>query len=234
MRASLSSGGERSHMPELRDYQARTVEDVMSTTDRVAIVMPTGGGKTATGASVAARYRSVWWGAHRQELVDQARSALELWAPKTKRTCMTVQSVKGVSSHEYDLMVFDELHHIPAECWSTLPEQVRHKRFIGLTATPERADGKGLAGHVDRLVVAATYSELLERELLVPCEIAHPSGVPEHGLGANPLKAWKQFGKDRLTIAFAPSKELAEKWCDEFKSDGITSECVFGTTNNRE
>ena len=219
---------------QLRDYQARCVDDVIATSDNVGIVMPTGGGKTATVAAVCSHYKSVWWGAHRQELVDQARAALQLWAPNTGRTCMTVQSVKEDSSHEYDLMVFDELHHIPAECWSTVTKFVRHKRFVGMTATPRRSDGKGLKPYVDRLVIAATYAELLERELLVPCQIAHPSGVPENGLGANPLQAWLKCGQDRLTLAFAPNKELATKWCDEFKTHGIESECVFGTTVNRE
>ncbi len=214
-------------MPVLRDYQARCETDVVSTRDNVGIIMPTGGGKTATVAAIASHYESVWWGAHRQELVDQARAALQLWAPKTKRTCMTVQSVKRESKHVYDLMVFDELHHIPAECWATVTNFVRHKRFVGMTATLKRADGKGFKPYIDRLVVAASYSELLERELLVPCQIAHPPGVPENGLGANPYEAWSKCGQDRLTIAFAPSKELATKWCEEFKSHGVTSDLCF-------
>lgn len=220
-------------MPELRDYQARTVEDVMSTTDRVAIAMPTGGGKTATVASIAARYHSVWWGAHRQELVDQARAALQLWAPNTRRTCMTVQSVNSVSTTEYDLMVFDEMHHVPAAVWSNVPEMVRHKRFVGMTATPERADGKPLQGIVDRIVVGAHYSELLERKLLVPCRIFAPAGDDVEGVGAHPLTAWQEYGQGKLTLAFAPSIEWAVKWNQDFLDAGIRSACVFGTSKDR-
>ena len=219
-------------MPELRDYQLRTVEDVCSTDDRVCVAAPTGAGKTAIGSGVAARYGSVCWIAPRIELVDQSRAALQLWAPDTLRTVITIQSITQKSANLYDLLVFDECQHQPSDVWSKVTELVQHVKMVGLTATPSRGDGRGLEGQFDRIVVAATYSELLERKLLVPCRItAGPED--QEGMSAQPLKAWKEHGEDARTIAFAPSIPLAEKWTEEFNAAGIPSTCVTGKSPNR-
>ena len=62
----------------LRPYQQRTLEDVMSDESNVCVAAPTGSGKTCIGAAIAARYDSVAWVTHRQELVTQARDALAI------------------------------------------------------------------------------------------------------------------------------------------------------------
>ena len=223
---------ERPRALQLRDYQLRTVEDVCSTDDRVCVAAPTGSGKTVIGSAIAARYDSVCWVAHREELIEQARSALQLWAPKTLRTVVTIQSIGKPSAHMYDLLALDECHHYAADDWSRITTNVQHARLIGLTATPSRGDGKGLGNVFDRIVTAANYSELLERGQLVPCRItAGPED--QEGIAANPLKAWQEHGEDALTIAFAPTIASAEKWCSEFVAAGIKSACVFGSSKDR-
>jgi superfamily II DNA or RNA helicase len=204
----------------------------MATDDRVCVVAPTGSGKTVIGSAVASHYRSVCWVAHREELIDQASAALKLWAPHTGRTVITVQSINKPSAHHYDLLVIDEAHHYAADDWSQITSNVKHDRLIGLTATPERGDGKGLASVFDRLVVAATYSELLALGQLVPCRITHPHEDVE-GVACHPLKAWKEHGEDALTIAFAPSVKLAEQWTEEFNAAGVASACILGKTESR-
>jgi superfamily II DNA or RNA helicase len=217
----------------LRDYQQRTLDDVMSTSDRVAIVSPTGSGKTVMGAAIAGRYDSVCWVAHRAELIDQARDALSILAPTTARLVTTIQSLHEMTSVDFDLLITDECHHYAADDWSRVTSNVWHRRMIGLSATPQRADGKGLKSIFDRIVVSATYSELLKSGHICPCKI---TAGPEdkEGLSAQPLEAWLKHGENRLTLAFAPTISLAEKWCEEFRFHGIQSECVFGKTSNRD
>jgi len=217
---------------QFRDYQFRTIVDACSTSDRVCVAAPTGAGKTAIGSGCAARFSSVCWVAPRIELVEQSRAALKLWAPNTRRSVITIQSISKPSAHHYDLLVLDECHHFSSDEWSLITTNVQHDKLIGLTATPYRGDGRALTGQFDRIVVAATYSELLDRKLLVPCRIT--SGPEDReGIAANPLKAWKEHGEDALTIAFAPSIPLAEKWSAEFNAAGIPSTCVTGKSADR-
>ena len=41
----------------------------------------------------------------------------------------------------FDHLILDEAHHSAAESWTTLLKQVSPKELLGLTGTPERADG---------------------------------------------------------------------------------------------
>ena len=213
----------------LRPYQKRTLEDVMSTDDRVAVVAATGAGKTVIGAAIAANYPDVCWVSHRSELNEQARRALDVLAFRTIAHVTSIQALKPVLC---TLLLVDECHHYAADDWRKVTEMVEHRRLIGLSATPQRADGKGLKSMFDRIVVSATYSELLKSGHITPCKIT--AGPPDkEGLAAQPLESWLKHGEDRLTLAFAPSIALAEKWCEEFRFHGIEAETVFGKTHNR-
>jgi superfamily II DNA or RNA helicase len=50
-----------------------------------------------------------------------------------------------------NLLVVDEAHHVAARTWRTILEQYPNARLLGLTATPCRADGKGLGNYFDAL-----------------------------------------------------------------------------------
>lgn len=140
---------------------------------------------------------------------------------------------EGVHTYFANNVLTHNCHHYAAEDWQNVITNVRHARLVGLSATPQRTDGKGLKGIFDRLVVSATYSELLALGHLCPCRI---TAGPEdkEGLAAQPLEAYQKHGEGRLTLAFAPTIALAEKWCEEFNNAGIPSACVFGKTADRE
>lgn len=46
----------------------------------------------------------------------------------------------------FDLVIFDEAHHVPAETWVAYLEHYAGARFVFLTATPFRRDGKVIPG----------------------------------------------------------------------------------------
>ena len=54
-----------------------------------------------------------------------------------------------------DGVLVHNCHHAAAETYSAILESYPEARHLGLTATPQRQDGKALDGHYDRLVVAA-------------------------------------------------------------------------------
>ncbi|SOF00964.1 Superfamily II DNA or RNA helicase [Burkholderia sp. OK233] len=46
----------------------------------------------------------------------------------------------------FDLVIFDEAHHAPADTWAAYLEHYRSARFVFLTATPFRRDGRVIPG----------------------------------------------------------------------------------------
>lgn len=159
----------------LRPYQSRAINDLARLIGEgarsVCIVAPTGAGKTVIGASIAHRAhgRGLWL-AHRTELVEQARRVL----PES----FQVRTVQGLLASgerpEADFVVCDEAHHLVSNVWRTLVDAYRGAVRIGLTATPERADGSPLGDIFEQLVVAASYSELLAGGHIVPCQVYAP------------------------------------------------------------
>lgn len=52
----------------------------------------------------------------------------------------------GAPEDLFDLIVFDEAHHAPAETWASFLEHYQRSRFVFLTATPFRRDGRVIPG----------------------------------------------------------------------------------------
>lgn len=168
---------------------------------RILIVAPTGAGKTKIGVDMAvpsARSRGVLWLAHRQELVDQARAKLP---PE-----IGVASVQGLAASgrrpPAGVVVLDEAHHFVADEWGAVADHYRDAITLGLTATPERADGRTLGDLFQALVVAAHYSELLSAGCIVPCDVFAPSGKRRKTLAASPEGAVLEFSKGRPSLVF--------------------------------
>ena len=58
------------------------------------------------------------------------------------------EGVDPVPQDLFDLVIFDEAHHLPATTWTTLHERLRHVPTILLTATPFRNDRQRLPGDI--------------------------------------------------------------------------------------
>ncbi len=219
---------------QLRDYQIAAVTDILSDESNVCLVSPTGSGKTTMGAELAARLGGrICWVAHREELVAQAKATLDRafnahgWGGLQELVVTTIQSLKP---YDCDWLFIDECHHYAADKWSDIQKTIVHKRRIGLTATPTRADGKALNGLFDRIVVAAQYSQLLAQGHICPCRIHAGSDIGS-GLSKHPVKAWLELGRAKTTIAFAPGVSEAEDWTRQMKSLGVRAECITGETD---
>src|SRR6185295_11926979 len=96
----------------------------------------------------------VLWLAHRRELVQQAASTLERLGLDVGHSGLKASSPVQVASVQTllargeapaaSLVVYDEAHHFAAEDWGRLATAYAGAIRIGLTATPERGDGRGL------------------------------------------------------------------------------------------
>ena len=76
---------------------------------------------------------------------------------------------KYTSKESYDYIVIDETHHASAYTYQNLLDYYKPKILLGLTATPERADGKDIFKYFNHRVSAEIrLPEAIERSLLCP------------------------------------------------------------------
>ena len=74
-----------------------------------------------------------------------------------------------VGSYFYDFIIIDEVHHGPADSYRPIFEHFSPKILLGLTATPERMDGKSVAADFgNRFAAEVRLPEALEEKLLCP------------------------------------------------------------------
>lgn len=239
----------------LRPYQARTLDAARTAyaSGRRApvIVCPTGGGKTCMGGHAVGghvqRGGTVNWYAHRRELLLQAADTMRALglecglfgegASARVQLAMVQTAVARREVRACSLAVVDECHHSAADEWAIVPQA--HKDagalLLGLTATPERGDGRGLGPVFDHVVIAAQVKELIAGGALVPPEVISPKRkVPKGKLACHPVKAYLDHGRGRRNVVFCPNLRAAREWCEDFKRAGVTAEVVDGAMANAD
>ena len=191
-------------MISLRPYQQTLADAIRSQyaagKRAVLAVAPTGSGKTQVFSYVAVgaagKNKRVLILAHRRELIIQASRKLTLagvrhgiiapWAPFSREP-VQIASVQTLARRladpafiEPDLIVIDESHHIIAAQYQTILQTFLNAKLLGVTATPERLDGRGLGaeagGPFDCMVVGPTIRELIAGNFLCPSRVFAPAG----------------------------------------------------------
>jgi len=166
---------------------------------RNLVVAATGTGKTVVAAFDYVRQLGpaqipprLLFLAHRKEILEQARQTFrhalhegafgELLADGNEPTrwdhvFATIQSAASrdlltrFGPEHFQYVVVDECHHAPADSYRALIPNLRPHILLGLTATPERTDGKSLLPDFDGHIAAELRLwHALERQLLVPFE----------------------------------------------------------------
>jgi DNA excision repair protein ERCC-3 len=131
----------------LRDYQETGWKEFLKW-GRVGIYWPWGTGKSVLGIYAIGRVIG------RKLIVCPTTTLVEHWTkeinqnlPLSLRTgdeqidVITYQAFEKVKKNEYALVIFDECHRLPANTFSRMCT-VRAKYGIGLSATPQREDGR--------------------------------------------------------------------------------------------
>jgi DNA or RNA helicases of superfamily II len=159
---------------------------------RNLVVMATGTGKTVVAALDYRRLRqrqavdSLLFVAHREEILRQSLSTFRqvmregtfgelLVGGQTptewRHVFASIQSLTNIELDptRFDMVIVDEFHHAAAATYTRLLNSLRPKVLLGLTATPERADGQDVTrwfgGHI---ASELRLWEALERNVLVP------------------------------------------------------------------
>lgn len=242
---------------QLRDYQLEAIKRTRAAfaagKRRVVVVGPTGFGKTAVGAAMAAMafekgQRSLWL-AHRAELVEQAVGAIERTGmrvgtisasartapdPSAPMQCATIQTLLARNlTPDAPLIFLDEAHHYPAEVFGAFVARYPRSYVVGFTATPERGDGKGLGGELfDGIVIGARLKQLVAEGYLVHAEIIGPKRKLKGGqICARPVDAYQQYAAGRKAISFTNNVAAAIAHTAEFEAAGIRAGYVTGEMN---
>jgi superfamily II DNA or RNA helicase len=185
----------------LRPYQVNLTEQARASLRggcrRLLIQSATGSGKTVLIANLlaraAAKGKRSWFCVHRKELLDQAVQTFVDAAdihtgivaagypmdPSAPVQVCSVGSLKKRLSklQPPDLIVFDECHHVPSASWSSIAQAVPKAHQIGLTATPQRLDGKGLGAFFDALILGPSVADLIAQGYLSPYRLFAPGTV---------------------------------------------------------
>ncbi len=158
----------------------------------------------------------------------------------------------------YDYVVVDEFHHGSATSYQTLLNHINPKSLLGLTATPERADGQNILIYFnDHVTAEIRLPDAINRKLLCPF---HYYGISDVTDFSN-IK-WSRGGYDKEQISnvlsnndsrvkliiqkasetvlnindvralgFCVSKAHAEFMSDKFNKHGIKSEFLTADTD---
>lgn len=262
-------------MLNLRPYQSDLVDRARAAmrqgARRVLIQAPTGAGKTALTAHMLAnaveRGKRAWFLVHRVELLRQSVTAFvesadihtgiiaagfpaEPAAPV--QVCSVQTLVRRLSSLQPpDFVVFDECHHIASKSWQTVADALPQAFHVGLSATPQRLDGRGLAPFFDALVGGPSTADLIAQGWLSPYRLYAPStpkltGIHtvagdynKHELGAamdtstvvgDAVSHYRAHCPTARALVFAWSVDASTQIAQQFRNAGIVALHVDGDT----
>lgn len=269
------------HNPwQFQERAKKKVFGKLLTHQSVLLQMPTAAGKTVTAASIirdAPPHARVWFLCHRAELIRQASEKLSaaeiehdfihpdmrklglredtLLVEGARVSVGSIDMMKGrVERHEPpDLVIIDEAHHVAAKGWSRLLRHLldRGSKAIGLTATPERLDGKGLQDWFETMVVGPTPAELVAGKHIAPVLYFAPSTpdlekarlkagghdyrqedaekvMNDRVLIGKATSEYHRLAPGSRAIVFAVSLKHAESLAEEFNAAGVPAMVVHG------
>jgi len=192
----------------------------------------------AAGIAAAARARGsrVAWFAHRRELVAQGRDTLREFGVRDGVTLTTYQAaaVSG-QAPEADVVIFDEAHHLgDGGDWSRVAQAYEGRVRVGLSATPERADGRALEGF-EELIVAAQYSELLSAGHIVPCDIMSTGHrLKSREIMQRPVDAYLAHAAGSAAVVFGSTVAQCEGFASDFVAAGVPAEVMHAKLADEE
>jgi len=250
---------------------------------RALAIAATGTGKTYLSAFDVANFtpKRLLFLAHREELLRGAMATYKKFFPReemgyltgneksydkrytfaTVQTLSKIESLERYSKDHFDYIVVDEFHHSAAESYMRVIDRFEPEFLLGLTATPERMDGKDILEICNYNIAGEIrLKEALSRELLVPfhyfgiaddttdyTEIPEKNGnlverVLSERLSINTrvefiLRKVGEYlydGRNMCALGFCVDKNHARYMNEEFKSRGIRSEVILAETPLKE
>ena len=236
--------------------------------------------------------KSVWIVAHRRELVSQIQETIErvfsnrlaekedgssdnLIEKPLDSSLFTLRSslIKAMSiqwlARHYDeigeepgMIVIDEAHHALAKTYKEMWDRFPKAKFLGLTATPCRLNGKGFIDLFDVLVQSWSVPEFISKGRLATYDFVSikSNGVTQRLIdslqkrGADGdyqnkemdmllnkrpsierlYRSFEEYGKDRKGIVYAINISHAKKIMELYQEHGIKAVAIDSNTPAEE
>ncbi|MHA2246293.1 MAG: DEAD/DEAH box helicase family protein [Candidatus Hodarchaeales archaeon] len=254
---------------------------------KTTIIAATGLGKTYLSAFdfEQSEMDNILFIAHRENILHKARKSFRRvlknpdfgiilsgntkekdWRRVTNRSSSVFGMVQTLSRTErldrftpdfFDYIVIDEFHHGEAISYKKLIEYFKPKFLLGLTATPERMDGRDVLKHCDYdISYEIRIFEAIEKGWLVPFQYfaiydaTDYSKIRWTGWGYDEQELETILTKDTRAelvisnlekflpatgkikaLAFCSSKNHARFMNHKFNEHGLTSVCLLGENN---
>ncbi len=266
----------------LRPYQHEALDAVERAhargVRRQLVAMPTGTGKTVVFSDLIRRRpgRALVL-AHRDELIRQAADKYRLIDPtadvgivkaeydehEAQAVIASIQTLARPNrlariAPDFTTVVVDEAHHATADSYGRVLEHVRAFEadgplVLGVTATPNRADGDALGDVFDEITYEAPLLGMIEagyladlRAIQIHVDADLDSVHVRRGdLVADELDdvlrranapgqvaaAYKEHAADRRGLVFTPSVRLAHETAAALNEVGIEAAAIDGTTD---
>ena len=264
---------------KLFDYQEDMklrIEKAFRLHRSVMAQMPTGTGKTYLLTAAIDSFvkdnpnTKVWIVAHRRELVSQVEETImKFYSYSSSKNKSILVSVKAMSiqwlSRHYDeieeepgMIVIDEAHHALAKTYKEMWERFPKAKFLGLTATPCRLNGKGFTDLFDVLVQSSGVPEFISKGRLATYDFVSikSNGVTQRLIdslqkrGADGdyqnkemdmllnkrpsierlYRSFEEYGKDRKGIVYAINISHAKKIVELYQEHGIKAVAIDSKT----
>ena len=261
---------------ELREHQEEALANLVKMREKgktIALVQgATGSGKSAIGVLDAKQVgKRVLFLAHTKELVEQGAENFERLWPEVSVgrfyeslhdttsfvICGSIQSIirnlDQFKPDDFDYLIIDECHHASAKSYTKILTYFRPKFTLGLTATPERADGADLLEVFQTVAHKLDIKDAVETGVLCPVRCIRVktnidmSDVRINGFKYNLLDleqtimipdrnrlivdTYMEYAQGKSTVIFCTSVNHAETIAKLLQERGIKAEAVSGGTN---
>ena len=263
---------------KLRGYQEEAIrcslDEFKNGVSRQLVVLPTGSGKTVFFAELAKSLNvKTLVLAHRNELIQQAKSLFNLcWKKVDVGICKAelneldhqvvigsvqscVRRISQLKKEGFQLLIVDEAHHTAASSYIKIITELgfiddKSKLLIGVTATPDRADSRGLGDIFEKVVFSRSISTMIKAGYLSPVhgrkiltevsldniqthggdfvstQLSHAVNIPMRNDFI--AKKYVQHADKRKGIIFCASVQHCHDIAESFNQAGITTKAVWG------
>lgn len=156
---------------------------VLDTKQTGYYIAPTGSGKTEIGIGFIKHYKKVLWVTYGRELVIEAYDRISNVLSDvglvvdgvfdlnhdvvvaSVSTLMHERHLYELERDKFDLIIFDEAHHIYANSWKKIFDYFNAKK-LGQTATPIRGDGLDIQYIFENKIGELSYEDAIDKKIV--------------------------------------------------------------------
>lgn len=262
-------------MIEPYDFQATNIDEIRAFLRQwiwVLWYLPTGGGKSTAAAfmiqGAVARGKRCWFIVHRRELLKQTErlfasmgisygviaAGRDAHPSRLVQICSINTLSRRIESLEFPkFVVLDECHHLACSSWSAVLKRIGRVHLVGLSASPCRLDGRGLAEYFGALVKGPSPRELIDRGYLCKFRVFAPPTVDTSGLHiragdyitaesealmdrptitGSAVAEYKRLCSGKRALVFCCSIEHSKHVAAQFREAGIPAAHIDGHTSD--